>query len=215
MSCCTSGLDDLFTEKLARHDAKRYRKRGLTKRARKLVAAIQHVMVVADKRVLEIGVGVGAVTIELLREGAASATGVDAVAAQLEQARALAAEKGVADRLDLVLADFTATTNIAHADLVLLDRVVCCYPDWRGLLSAAASHTQHALAMTYPRDVWWMRLIWRLGNWWQVLSRSEFRLYIHSPRAMHAVLREQGLTPRIAGKYFGWDILVAPREAVP
>lgn len=211
MSCCTNGLDDLFTENLARHDANRYRKRGLTKRARKLIAAIQHVMVLPGKRVLEIGVGVGAVTIELLRNGAASATGVDAVAAQLEQARALATENGVADRLDLVLADFTATTDIGKADLVLLDRVVCCYPDWRALLSAAAAHAEHALAMTYPRDVWWMRLVWRFGNWWQALTRSDFRLFVHPPREMHALLKQRGFTPRVAGSYFGWEILIARR----
>lgn len=211
MSCCTSGLDDLFTEKIARHDAKRYRRRGLTKRARKLVAAIQHEIALPGRRVLEIGVGVGAVTIELLRKGAASATGVDAVAAQLEQARVLAAEHGVADRLDLVLADFTTITDIGKADLVLLDRVVCCYPDWRGLLSAAAAHAEHTLAMTYPRDVWWMRLVWRLGNWWQVIRRSDFRLHVHPPREMHAHLKHHGLVTRVAGRHFGWEILISHR----
>jgi magnesium-protoporphyrin O-methyltransferase len=211
MSCCTSGLNDMFSERIARHDANRYRKRGLPKRARKLVAAVQSVVALPGKRILEVGVGVGAVTIELLRNGAASAIGVDAVAAQLEQARTLAHEQGVADRLELVLADFTATSHIGQADVVLLDRVVCCYPEWRALLSAAAARADGALAMTYPRDVWWMRLVWRIGNWWQILSRRDFRLYIHSPRAMHALLRDHGLTTRVAGTYFGWEILISHR----
>jgi magnesium-protoporphyrin O-methyltransferase len=211
MSCCTSGLNDMFSERIARHDANRYRKRGLPKRARKLVAAVQSVVALPGKRILEVGVGVGAVTIELLRNGAASAIGVDAVAAQLEQARTLAHEQGVADRLELVLADFTATSHIGQADVVLLDRVVCCYPEWRALLSAAAARADGALAMTYPRDGWWMRLVWRIGNWWQILSRRDFRLYIHSPRAMHALLRDHGLTTRVAGTYFGWEILISHR----
>jgi magnesium-protoporphyrin O-methyltransferase len=211
MKCCDAQLSDVFSDDVSRKDADRYRRRGVPRRARKLIAAIESIVSLRGRRTLEIGVGVGAVTIELLRRGAASATGVDAVASQLEHARALAAEKGVADRLELVQSDFTATTQIAKADLVVLDRVVCCYPDWHGLLGAAAAHADVGLALTYPRDVWWVRAVWWLGGLWLKFAHDGFRLYIHPPQQMHALLATRGFTPRVVGHYYMWEIAIASR----
>jgi magnesium-protoporphyrin O-methyltransferase len=211
MHCCDTQLSDVFSADVSRKDADRYRKRGLPPRARKLVAGIESIVALKGKRTLEIGVGVGAVTIELLRKGAASATGVDAVASQLEQARVLASEKGVADRLELVHSDFTATTQIAHADVVVLDRVVCCYPDWRGLLGAAAAHADVGVALTYPRNLWWVRLVWWLSDLWLRFAHDGFRLFIHPPQHMHALLAKHGFSPRVVGHYYWWEIAVASR----
>ena len=212
MSCCTNGLTEMFSEDVSRSDADHYRKHGLPKRARKLLSAIEATTSLAGKRTLEIGVGVGAVSIEMLRRGAASATGVDAVASQLEQARLLAAEKGVADRLDLVLSEFTQTTQVAQADVVVLDRVVCCYPDWQALLAGAASHARIGVALTYPRAVWWVRILWWIADMWARFTRDGFRLFIHSPRQMHALLARSGFKPRVVGHYYWWEIAIAARE---
>ena len=213
MTCCNSGLEEMFSEDVSRKDAEKFRRRGLPRRARKLVAAIESAVPLKGKRTLEIGVGVGAVTIEMLRRGAASATGVDAVASQLEQARVLAAEKGVADRLELVLSEFTATSQIAKADVVVLDRVVCCYPDWKSLLGAAAAHARSGIALTYPRRKWWVIFLWRLTDVWLRVMRNNFKLFIHSPRDMHALLAAHGFEPRVVGTYYWWEIAVAARPA--
>lgn len=210
MSCCTNGLADVFTDDVSRKDADRYRKRGLPRRAKQLVDAIASAISLHEKQTLEIGVGAGAVTVEMLRRGAAHATGVDAVPTQLANARALASDFGVADRAEFVLGDFTAV-EVANADVVVLDRVVCCYPEWRPLLAAAATHTNSVLAMTYPRDVWWLRLSRRALNFSRWLLRSDFRFHVHPPPAMHALLALHGLKPRITGRYFAWEVLVASR----
>jgi hypothetical protein len=39
---------------------------------------------------------------------------------------------------------------VAPADLVMLHRVVCCYPDYERLLGAAADHARRALVFSYP-----------------------------------------------------------------
>jgi hypothetical protein len=41
---------------------------------------------------------------------------------------------------------------------VALDRVVCCYPSWERLLDAALGHAERCLALSYPRDAWYVRL---------------------------------------------------------
>ena len=211
MSCCTNGLSEMFSEDVSRSDADAYRKHGLPKRARKLLAAIQATTPLAGKQTLEIGVGVGAVSIELLRHGAATAVGVDAVASQLDQARILAQEKGVADRLELVLSDFTQTNQVPQADVVVLDRVVCCYPDWRALLTGAATHARVAVALTYPRAVWWVKALWWIADTWAKYTRDGFRLFIHTPQRMHELLASQGFVPKVVGRYYWWDIVIAAR----
>lgn len=210
MNCCTSGLSDVFTDDVSRKDADRYRKRGLPPRAQRLVAAIQSVIGLKNKKTLEIGVGAGAVTVEMLRRGAGHATGVDAVAAQLANARTLAGEFEVADRAEFVLGNFP-DVDVASADILVLDRVICCYPQWEPMLTAAATHSRSVLAMTYPRDVWWMRTTRHAMNFWRWVLRSDFRFYVHPPVAMHALLTAQGFTPRVTGRHFAWEILIAQR----
>lgn len=213
MSCCKSnGLADVFTDQVSQKDADRYRRKGLPPRARALVAAIESNGSLAGSRILEIGVGAGALTIEMLRRGAARATGVDAVPAQLAAARALAADMKVADRLEFVLGDFTANSEMVDgADIVILDRVVCCYEDWRTLLGAAATHARAAIALTYPRDVWWMKLVAGSMNVWWRIMRSEFRFRVHPTHEMHALLATHGLNARVHRRYFAWEIMTARR----
>ena len=209
MSCC--GLNDVFTDKVSRREAERYRKHGLPKRARRLLTSIERALPLPDRRTLEIGVGAGAFTVELLRHGAAHAVGVDAVAAQLAAARTLAAESGVADRAEFVLGDFTQIGAQSNADIVVLDRVVCCYPDWQTLLTAAAARADMLIAMTYPRDRWPLHTFAVSANLWLRLTRSDFRFHVHPVAAMHALLRAQGFTPNVTGHFFGWELLIATR----
>jgi SAM-dependent methyltransferase len=213
MTCCDNGgLTDVFTEDVSQKDADRYRRRGLPPRGRRLIAAIEASTTLAGSSTLEIGLGAGGVTIEMLKRGAARAVGVDAVPAQLGAARKLAADMKVADRIELVLGDFTGTSDlVADADVVVMDRVVCCYADWRTLLGAAAAHAQSAIALTYPRDVWWMKLVARSMNIWWRLKKSEFRFRVHPVHEMHALLVAQGFAPRVHARYFAWEIMAAPR----
>lgn len=213
MDCCTNrGLDQTFTPEVSRKDADRYRRKGLPPRARKLLKAIESRLPLKGKTTLEIGVGAGAVTIDMLRRGAVRATGVDAVAAQLAAARDLAADFDVADRVDFILSDFTAQPQVTNADVVVMDRVICCYADWRALLDSAAGHANQLLALTYPRDTWWMRIVGHAMNFSRWLIRSDFRFYLHSPEKMRELMRARGLEPAVVGRYFAWEIAIAQRS---
>ena len=108
--------------------------------------------------VLDVGAGIGIVDRELLRAGAASAVLVDGSAAYLDVARAETDAEGLGERVRIVLGDFTRLApELPAADVVTLDRVICCYPDVDALvdLSAARAAFERALAIdekTFGKD---------------------------------------------------------------
>ena len=83
--------------------------------------------------------------------------------------------------------------TLPDADVVTLNRVVCCYPDAEALVGAAASRTRQVLAFTYPRDRWYVRTMIALVNFWLRLTGKKFRAFVHSPERMAAVLEASGL----------------------
>lgn len=210
-ACGPAGVDEIFSDKLARRELRRYRKSGLPPRARQLLEALETSAGIPGHDVLEIGAGIGDLSLELLERGATRALLVDAAPAFVEAARKLASERGVTDRVEVVQGDFAALGGIQPRDLVVLDRVVCCYPDGPALLAAAAAATRTALTLSYPRDAWWSRLFVRATNFGQRLMRRSFRVFIHPPAALHATLRAAGLDPREAGRQGPWVLVVAPR----
>ena len=210
-SCPEVGLDEIFTEDFARRDADRYRKRGLPKRARKLLQLIQSQLDLKRATALEGGAGAGALTVELARRGVAHATAVDATAIALEYVRQLAEEYGVAERVEAQVADFADFSCSNPADLVILDRVVCCYPDWKRLLENAASCARSVITLSYPAD----RMLWRIAigsaNMGQALLRRRFRMHFHAPAAMLGLLAASGFQLVARERYWFWELAVMKR----
>ena len=92
------------------------------------------------------------------------------------------------------------------ADVVTLDRVVCCYPDAEALLRQAAGRTRQVLAFTYPRDRWYVRTLMVLENSWQRLTGKEFRAFVHTPDRMGAVLESAGLVRATRRETLVWTL---------
>ncbi|MDR7451648.1 MAG: hypothetical protein QN141_10230 [Armatimonadota bacterium] len=100
------------------------------------------------------------------------------------------------------------------ADIVTLDKVICCYDDMPSLLGAAAARSRRMLGAVFPRDTWWTRLGIRLVNFIMRLRRSPFRTFLHPPQEVDSVLRRYGLTPRWQGGTLLWLVWVYARETV-
>lgn len=209
--CGQAGLADVFGERTARLDARRFRRRGLPRRADRLIEGIRRAVPFHDAISLEGGAGVGGLSIELLRRGVMRAVAVDAVPAAVRMARSLAEECGVAARLDARIGDFTELDDDELFDIVVLDRVVCCYPDWRALLHAAVTHARQVIAFTYPRTAWWTRAAVGLTNVGLWTVRKQFRLHVHPPEEMNALLRASGFLPGVIGHEGAWELCVARR----
>jgi magnesium-protoporphyrin O-methyltransferase len=191
-SCCARGYERFFGARVARRDARRYRKRGLDKTARRLVEEVAARGLDAAT-VLEPGGGVGAIDLELLKRGAAHATVVELSHGYDEEAAALARESGLEQRVERRHGDFVVKSLLVEpADVVVMHRVVCCYPDPERLVGAAARDAQRLLALSFPRDTWWLR-------WGSKAANLFFRLvggiqtYIHPPESVQRAAEQAGL----------------------
>jgi 2-polyprenyl-3-methyl-5-hydroxy-6-metoxy-1,4-benzoquinol methylase len=192
--CCDPrGCDGTFGRGFARRTAARYRRRGLDKPARRIVEYVAE-RGLEGATVLEIGGGVGEIQIELLKRGAARATNLELSGAYEGEAVSLAREAGVLDRMERRLHDLAVDPGgVEPADVVVLNRVVCCYPDYERLLGAAADHARRVLVFSHPPRNLISRAVVGIENLGFRVMRREFRTFAHPPRAMLAVLEERGL----------------------
>jgi 2-polyprenyl-3-methyl-5-hydroxy-6-metoxy-1,4-benzoquinol methylase len=213
MDCCSHsrGLNDLFDERTAQDELRRYWRSGLDRHARRIVAALD-ARGVADASVLEIGGGIGGLHAELLRRGAAHATDVDIAAAYIAAAQSLAERLGLRERVEYRQADFASVAgDLAPADIVVMHRVICCYPDMPALITAAAQHTGRLLALSFPHHTWYMRLARRVLNAGMWLQRSGYRFYVHDPAALRRVAAAAGLRPVQEIASWPWRIALFER----
>ena len=183
----------MFGTGFARRTAKRYRRRGLDRAAEHIVDFVAGDGL-AGASVLEIGGGVGELGLELLRRGAARATTLELSPAYDDEADRLAREAGVADRARRRIVDIAATPDeVEAADIVMMHRVVCCYPDYRRLLAAAADHCRGRLAFSRPPRNLVSRSLLGTQNAAFALIGKEYRAFVHPPAAMLEVLADRGL----------------------
>jgi 2-polyprenyl-3-methyl-5-hydroxy-6-metoxy-1,4-benzoquinol methylase len=191
--CCTppSEYRRFFNRRVARLDARHYRRRGLPRSARGLVAAAGDV---TGASVLDIGGGLGTLGMELLEAGAARATNVELSAGWEDAAAALLAEHRLGDRVDRRVGDFVEQAGLVEPhDVVVLHRVVCCYPNVEALVTTAAAHARSRLLLTYPRERALSRVGARIVNLWLRLTRCGFRTYAHPVTRIVAAAESQGL----------------------
>ncbi len=194
VGCCyPRDYGRFFSKRFARRLAKKYRKRGLDKTARKM-AAFARERGVEGATVLEIGGGVGEIEIELLKAGAARAENLELSPAYEEEAGTLAKEAGMGGRVDWRLQDVAEDPEaVEPADIVVMHRVVCCYPDYERLLGAAADHARRALVFSYPPRNALSHIFYGVFNLAMRLMGSGFRGFAHPADAMLAVLDRRGL----------------------
>jgi len=210
--CCDSCYDEAFDTRTAQSELRWYRSKGPRGHARRLAETLA-AGGAAGLTVLDIGAGVGAVHHLLLDAGAASAVDVDASRPYLDAARSEAVRRGFAERVTFEHGDLTRMAErVAPADLVALDRVVCCHPDVVRLVSAAAARTRRRLGIVMPRETPWVRAGIALENLWERIRRSGYRAYVHPLAAVEAAATRAGLA-RYARQGLGpfWLLLAYER----
>jgi magnesium-protoporphyrin O-methyltransferase len=203
----------MFSPRQARRSLKRYRQKGLDDLERGMLRSAS-----ADglhgARVLEIGGGIGAIQLELLEAGAAQGEIVELVPAYEEYARQLAREHGLEDRVSYRVEDvLDEPDSVGPADIVVLNRVVCCSPDGIELTGAAARLARRTLLLSFPRD----RLLVRIGlalmnGSLRLLGRS-FRVFVHAPSSLVGAAEAEGLRLSDTGRGFLWEFVALQRSA--
>lgn len=216
MPCnCCEITDKTFGEDSARSDIKSYRRRGPAAQTKLILRAIRS-LGLKNAELLDVGGGVGVIHHELLEDVAEKATHVDASSAYLKVAKAEAERRNHRERVNFIHADFTDVAGqLPKADVVTLDRVVCCYPDFRGLLQAAAEHSRQAIAFTYPREVWYLRIGFKIANFFQGLGKDPFRIFLHPISEMDSLLRREGFERVSIHRLFVWEMSLYQRKVQP
>jgi hypothetical protein len=212
MPCnCCEITDHAFSEAEAKSELRNYSRKGPAKQTRLILEAIRS-LGLNNANLLDIGGGIGAIHHELLENVAQEATHVDASSAYLKQARAETARRGHSGRVNFIHADFTdVAADIPQADIVTLDRVVCCYPDFHGLLEAAADHSRKALALTYPREIWYLRIFMKVANFFQRLRKDPFRVFLHPIAEMDLLIKGEGFERVTLRRLLVWEMALYRR----
>jgi 2-polyprenyl-3-methyl-5-hydroxy-6-metoxy-1,4-benzoquinol methylase len=213
-SCCDPcGCNDVFGSRFARHLASRYRKRGLDKTAARMVAYLVD-RGVEGASVLEIGGGVGDIQLELLAQGASRTTNLELVDAYDADATELAETAGMRDRMIRRQVDIAATPEeVETHDIVVLHRVVCCYPDYERLLTAAADHAKRLLVFSHPPRNWVTRTFTRVQRVGFRLMGKSFQMFAHPPVALVAIAEGRGMRTDYTHRGPVWQIVGLGRAA--
>jgi magnesium-protoporphyrin O-methyltransferase len=214
VSCCRPrAYERIFGERAAARDLRRYRRRGLPRDAREGVELLRS-RGIAGRSVLEVGAGIGAVEVELLRAGAGRAVAVELSHGYDAAAASLLAEHGLEGRVERRIGDVVEEPP-GPADLVVMNRVVCCYPDVERLVGTAAGLAREALVLSFPRDGRLARAAVASINLLLRLGRQEFRTYVHPHATIHAAAERQGL--RVAHRRPGlvWQVAAFERFPAP
>lgn len=216
MSCAQcKGIVQEFDHRLARRELRRYRRRGPTGTTRRLLTALRDAGI-RGTSFLDIGGGVGAIQHGLLAHGASRGTHVDASPAYLEAARDEATARGHDHRVRYVEGDFVALApNLEPADVVTLDRVLCCYHDMPAMVDASAGLARRLYGVVFPREHLPMRLAIRAINTVQRLRRRPFNVFLHGTAAVDARIRRHGFRKLWQGTSPLWQIHLYIKEGAP
>jgi SAM-dependent methyltransferase len=201
----------IFDRSAAEQDRERYRSRGPDRTTRMLLDLIGR-QVAVGASLLDVGGGIGVIDHEMLRAGVGHAVLVDASGPALEVARQEARASNVLDRLELIEDDFVRRADgIDAADIVTLDRVICCYPDAESLVSLSAGKARHIYGVVLPRDRLAARLWIRFVNLGFRIRRRGYRAFAHSNNRVDALVAEAGLRPRAESGTFLWRVVAYER----
>jgi len=212
MACCQcQGIERLFDGREALRKLDAYARHGPDRTTRLLLDAVkaEHI---EGATLLDIGGGVGVAKLELLSAGLRSATDVDASSAYLDIAREEARRLGYGDRVSYHHGDFVALApEIEPADIVTLDRVICCYHTMPALVRSSAAKARRLYGLVYPRDAWWTRCFSAMENMAFRLRRHPYRSFIHSTRLVDTLAHGAGLERRLLHQGAFWQVVLYAR----
>lgn len=209
-SCCRAEpCAEIFDDAQAEADLEDFLAGGLTSLEERMLAALPSSATSEQARVLEIGGGVGALQAELLRAGAGSGEVVELLGVYEPYARRLAERVGVADRTSFRVVDLLADpAAVEPADVVLLNRVVCCSSEGPALTAAAARLTRGSLALIFPRANLLSRALAAAERALARLFRRKFMIFVWPVERLKSAAASGGLVPVASGGSLVWRYLV-------
>ena len=202
--CC--GAEKLFDLKSAEKELKKYRKKGPGKATRALIMQTFD-KVDSDATLLDIGGGIGAIQWAFIEKNGLSTIDVDASKGYLEVAKSYATERNYENKSGFIHGDFVDQHEAVNkADFVTLDKVICCYPDYKALLKHATEKCDDTIGLVYPvaGPVW--KTFALFSKVYFYLTKNPFRTYIHSPKEVEQFINRQGFELVQRSIKFPWHV---------
>lgn len=206
MSCCCphSQSASKFFSFFAKSYRRRFAKKGFEPSQQQLMDGITQANF-ADKTLLEIGCGVGHLHQCLLEQGAQHAVGIELATEMIVEATDWAKQRGLENKTKYREGDFIEiASTIETADIVIMDKVVCCYPDADSLIHRSLEKCRESIALTYPRKTWYTRFGVQLLALIMKLLGSNFRPYVHDPIQIEQWITEQGFKKIVQNQTVIW-----------
>lgn len=214
-ACCaqdpsTEGTNYFFN-RWSKKYAKQFRKGKLEKEQRLLLEGVRKSAVVSQE-ILDIGCGVGALHLTLLKEGAAKSTGVDIADGMLERAKEFAEQLGLTEKTSYINGDFVRVSDsLADADITMLDKVVCCYEDVETLVRKSSAKTRKVYALTHPRESLFVASTFKIQIFFSKLFRAKFHPFWHNWADVRRIITDSGFVPLYENSTFTWSVVVYRR----
>lgn len=212
MSCCPHCQEtgDLFDETKARTELRQYRTDGPPNKSTRLLINGLRTLDLQDQTLLDIGGGVGMIQHELLEEGLSASTMVEASPAYLEVAENEARRRGHDERASFRYGDFVdLAPDLPEADLVTLDRVICCYPHMNELVQASTAKATRWYGVTYPKSRWYLRWAKPISDLYCWIKDMDFRIYLHE--GVDRAIREEGFRRFYHVQTILWNVALYER----
>ena len=208
MSCCahSEATEILFGPEKASRDLKRYMQKGPDKTTELMLKGIRNAKL-ANVRLLDIGGGIGVLHHELFKDTINRAVHVDASSAFICIAQEQDLKHGREELVDYLHGDVVdLAESMPSAQIVTLDRVICCYPDWETLVRVTAEKADTIYTFSIPRDRWFVRLFIGIENMIRRVKGDAFRAFVHSSEKLDSVLGEMGFKKLGAKGTLSWEV---------
>ncbi len=213
LNCQCEGIETRFDQKYVANKLKKYRRNGPKKTTLQLIEALQSEGI-EGMTLLDIGGGIGDIQHALLKSGVTFAVDNEASSAYLEACRQEAERLGHPDRIRHIQGNFVdLAQEIPPADIVTLDRVICCYDDMPGLVNLSVQKARKFYGVVYPLDRWWIKLgmsIYYNARYW--LKRIPMRNFVHPSEAVDAIIKNNGLKRSFYRVMGPWQVVVYARS---
>jgi len=182
MECNCSSYCFFFGDKNAKREMKKYKKKGLSKETGILFDELKSK--VKNKSVTEVGSGIGLLAIDLTKQGAKNYKGYDISKPSINAAKDLTKREGLSKKLKYFELDYaTHKGNLDSTDIILSDKVVCCYPDMEKFMQITAGKAGEYYAIIYPKRTIPAQIITEFAALLLKLTPQRgFRPFIHNTR---------------------------------
>ena len=208
--CC--GADQLFDAKTAKKQYKSYLKKGPSRVTKKLIGQLGRIQ--TGSSLLDVGGGIGAIQWWFLNQGGHQTIGVDASTGYTALAKDHATKNNLQKQTHFIIGDFTANaTALPMVNHVTMDKVICCYPDYKAIIDLACSKASNSITLSYPMDGFIADIFRGAGVLMMKLMRNPFKPYVHRVSSVRGLFAKNDFMLVEKDLSFPWHIETYMKKA--